>query len=56
MKKIIGGLFLMLVTLTVQSQSAEEILTKYEAAVGGREKLEAVNQLQVFSNLKTNLQ
>ena len=55
MKKIIGGLFLMLVTLTLQSQSVEEILTKYEAAVGGREKLEAVNQLQVFSNLKMGM-
>ena len=55
MKKIFGGLFLLLAALSAQSQSVEEILAKYETAVGGREKLEGVNQLQVFSNLKMGM-
>ncbi|MBI2284719.1 MAG: hypothetical protein HYU71_13480 [Bacteroidetes bacterium] len=52
MKKIFAGLFLLLGVLQVRSQTVEEILTKYEAAAGGREKLEAIRYLEVLSNVK----
>lgn len=52
MKKIFTGLFLLLGILQVRSQTVEEILTKYEVAAGGREKLEAIRYLEVLSNVK----
>lgn len=52
MKKIIACLFLLVVFDSAQSQTVEEVLLKYEAAAGGREKLAGVKQLEVFSNLK----
>ncbi len=52
MKKIIGSLFLLLALIGVQAQTADEILAKYEMAVGGREKLEAIRYLEVNSNVK----
>ncbi len=52
MKKIFAGLFLLITAFTAQAQTVEEILAKYEAAAGGREKLEAIRQLEVFSNVK----
>ncbi len=52
MKKIFAGLFLLLGTVTAQSQTVEEILGKYEAAVGGREKLEAIRYLEVTGSVK----
>jgi hypothetical protein len=51
MKKIFVGLFL-LATTVAQSQTAEEILAKYEAASGGREKLESIKMLEVVGNVK----
>ena len=50
--KIIGCLFLVMMIPGVHAQTAEEILAKYEAAAGGREKLEAVKTLEVISTLK----
>ena len=55
MKKIFTALFLLATTLTAQSQTVDEILAKYETAVGGREKLEGVKQLEMFSNLKMGM-
>lgn len=55
MKKITGCLFLIMAVIGVQAQTADEILTKYEAAAGGREKLEAIKTLEVISNLKMGL-
>ena len=52
MKKIIGSLFLLIGVIDVQAQTADEILAKYETAVGGREKLEAIRYLEVNSNVK----
>ena len=52
MKKIIGSLFLLIGVIGVQAQTADEILAKYETAVGGREKLEAIRYLEVNSNVK----
>jgi outer membrane lipoprotein-sorting protein len=52
MKKIIGCLFLLMMVMGAYAQTAEEILAKYEAAAGGREKLEAVKTLEVISTLK----
>lgn len=52
MKKIFAGLFLLLGVLQVRSQTVEEILAKYEAAAGGREKLEAIRYLEVLGNVK----
>jgi len=52
MKKIIACLFLLAGVNNAQSQTVDEVLLKYEAAAGGREKLEGVKQLEVFSNLK----
>jgi hypothetical protein len=54
MKKIFVGLFLLLGTLA-QAQTADEILAKYEAAAGGREKLEGVKMLEVIGSLKLSL-
>ncbi|MCW3088751.1 MAG: outer rane lipoproteinsorting protein [Sediminibacterium sp.] len=55
MKKIIGCLFLMILAFSSQAQTAEEIVAKYEAAAGGREKLEAIKTLEVNSTLKMAL-
>ncbi|MES2004400.1 MAG: hypothetical protein V4450_07755 [Bacteroidota bacterium] len=52
MKKIFAGLFLLLSAITAQSQTVDEILAKYETAAGGREKLEGIKQLEIFSNVK----
>lgn len=52
MKKIFAGLFLLLGGLQAQAQTVEEILAKYEAAAGGREKLESIRYLEVLSNVK----
>ncbi len=52
MKKIFAGLFLLLGAVTAPSQTVEEILTRYEAAAGGREKLEAVRYLEVTGTVK----
>ena len=52
MKKIIGCLFLLIAAICVQAQTADEILIKYEAAAGGREKLEAIKTLEVISNIR----
>lgn len=49
------GLFLLTATLTAKSQTAEEILAKYEAAAGGREKLEGIKTLEVISSVKMSV-
>ncbi len=55
MKKIFAGLFLLLSSFAAQSQTVEEIIGKYEAAAGGREKLEGIKQLEVISNIKMSV-
>lgn len=55
MKKITACLFLLVTVISAQSQTADEILAKYEAAAGGREKLEAVRSLEVESALKMSV-
>ncbi len=55
MKKSIAGLFLLLFSLTTQAQTVEDIIAKYEAAEGGREKLEAIKNLEVISSLKMGI-
>ena len=55
MKKILTGLFCLLCLIAVQAQTADDIITKYEAAVGGREKLLAIRDLQVNSTLKMGM-
>lgn len=55
MKKIFAALFLLVTAFTAQSQTAEEILAKYEEASGGREKLQGIKQLEVISNLKMGM-
>lgn len=55
MKKIFAGLFLMLSGFAVHAQTAEEIVAKYEAAAGGREKLEGIKMLEVISSVKFNV-
>ena len=52
MKKILSSLFATAVCLAAQAQSVDEILAKYEAASGGREKLQGIKQLQVSSTVK----
>ncbi len=49
------GLFLLLVAFAAQSQTADEILLKYENAVGGREKLEEIRYLEVYSTIKMGM-
>ena len=41
--------------MSARSQTADEILAKYETAAGGREKLEAVKTLEVISTLKMGI-
>lgn len=41
--------------MSARSQTADEILAKYETAAGGREKLEAVKTLEVISTLKMEI-
>ncbi len=55
MKKIFAALFFIASALSAQSQTAEEILAKYETASGGREKLQSIKQLEVISNLKMGM-
>ncbi len=55
MKKIFAGLFLLFSGFAAQSQTADEIIGKYEAAAGGREKLEAIKMLEVISNVKMSV-
>lgn len=55
MKKIFAGLFLMLSSFAAQSQTVEEIIGKYEAAAGGREKLEGIKMLEVISTIKMSV-
>ena len=55
MKKIITGLFLLAIGFSAQSQTVDEILAKYETAVGGREKLEGIKQLEVNSTVKMGM-
>jgi hypothetical protein len=55
MKKIFAGLFLLLAGFSVKAQTADEIIAKYEAAAGGREKLEGVKMIEVISNVKFNV-
>jgi hypothetical protein len=45
MKKILTLLFIGVAAIA-QAQTADEVLAKYEAASGGREKLQAIKQLQ----------
>ncbi len=55
MKKIIGFLFLFFVVLTAQTQTVDEILSKFEAAVGGREVLQSVKTVQYKSDITLNM-
>ncbi len=55
MKKIFAGLFLLATAFTAKSQTAEEILAKYETASGGRDKLQAIKQLEVIGTLKMGM-
>ena len=55
MKKIITGLFLITTSLFATAQTADEIIAKYEAAAGGREKLEEIRYLEVYSSLKMGM-
>lgn len=55
MKKIMFSLFSIIALGSLRAQTVEEILAKYEAAAGGREKLQAVKQLEVISNLKMGM-
>lgn len=55
MKKIavvFGCLFFL---LQGSAQTADEIITKYEAVSGGRDKLTGINNLEVFGNLKLDM-
>lgn len=52
MKKFFTGMFLLLSGFAAQAQTADEIIAKYEAAAGGREKLEGVKMLEVISLVK----
>lgn len=52
MKKIIAGIFLLVVTQTTQAQTVEDIIAKYETAEGGREKLQGIQNMEVVSSLK----
>lgn len=52
MKKIFTGLFLLMASFSVQSQTVDEVIARYEAAAGGREKLEAIRYLEVIGNVK----
>ncbi len=55
MKKIITALFLLAITTGAMAQTADEILLKYEAAVGGRQKLEEIRYLEVSTNLRMSM-
>ena len=44
-------LFLTLAASALQAQTADEVIARYEAAAGGREKLEAIRYLEINSNL-----
>jgi hypothetical protein len=55
MKKIFASLFLLMISAATQSQTADDIIAKYEAAIGGREKLEGIKTLEVFSNIKLSM-
>lgn len=55
MKKIMAGLFLLMGSIAVTAQTAEEVLAKYETAAGGRDKLEGIKTLEVISNLKLGM-
>ncbi len=52
MKKIFIGFFSLLTFITAQSQTADEIIAKYEVAAGSREKLEGIHEMEVASTLK----
>ena len=55
MKKIMTGLFLLVIVSMVHAQTVDEVLTKYEAAAGGREKLQEIRYLEVYSTLKMGM-
>ncbi len=55
MRKIMTGLFLLVGLLSVKAQTADEIIAKYEAAAGGREKLEGIRYLEVQSTVKLGM-
>lgn len=55
MKKFFTGLFLLLAGFMAHAQTADEIIGKYETAAGGRQKLEEVRYLEVFSNVKLSV-
>jgi len=55
MKKIIAALFLMTLATAATCQTADEILLKYENAAGGRQKLEEIRYLEVYSTLRMSV-
>ncbi len=55
MKKIITALFLLAMATGAFAQTADEILLKYENAVGGRQKLEEIRYLEVSTNLRMSM-
>ncbi|SJZ77269.1 hypothetical protein [Sediminibacterium ginsengisoli] len=56
MKKIImASLACFVFSFTLMAQTAEEVVAKFEAAAGGREKLEAIHSLQVESVMKMSM-
>lgn len=55
MKRIVSVLLGTFLMLAAQAQTVEEILAKYETAAGGREKLQAIKTLDVFSTLKLGI-
>jgi hypothetical protein len=54
MKKILTLLFIGVAAIA-QAQTVDEVLAKYEAASGGREKLQAIKQLQISSTAKLSV-
>ncbi|MBV9988695.1 MAG: hypothetical protein JO301_13535 [Chitinophagaceae bacterium] len=54
MKKMLSLLFI-LIAVAAQAQTVDEVLAKYEAAVGGREKLQSIKQLQISSTAKLSV-
>lgn len=55
MKQIIVGAFLFFGINTLNAQTVDEVLAKYETAVGGKEKLLGVKQLEIFSTVKMGI-
>jgi len=54
MKKYFGIVCLLLATLALRAQTADEIINKYLTAAGGKEKLAAITSLQYIQTVSLN--